>query len=148
MRHVFETCATFEEACRLLETAPVARPVLFTVVGCKPGERVVIERHATISRVHRDETIVANAWRDETSGWRSRCNTVDDPVASNQQRRMGLATWAGRDDDTFAWAAPPVLNKDTRLTVEMCAASGRLAVMGWEPNGKGSVEPVTRRTEF
>src|SRR5438477_19024 len=33
LRHVFETCATFDEAKRQLETVPVARPVIFSVVG-------------------------------------------------------------------------------------------------------------------
>src|SRR5215475_15049598 len=44
LRRVFETCRTFEEARRELETVPVARPVIFTLVGCRLGERCVIER--------------------------------------------------------------------------------------------------------
>ena len=40
-----------------------------------------------------------------------------------------------------------LMELDTRLTVEMCPASGRLAVMGWEPDHLGLVEPVTARTE-
>ncbi|HYD06429.1 MAG TPA: hypothetical protein VEC60_11930, partial [Reyranella sp.] len=36
LRQVFDTCASFEEARKVLETAPVARPVLFLLVGCRP----------------------------------------------------------------------------------------------------------------
>lgn len=148
LRRAFETCSTFDEACRLLQTAPVARPVLFTVVGCAPGQHVVIERDASGARLYRDDSVVANAWRQETPGWRARSSNGDDPVANNRERRSALSKWRGRDDCTFAWVTAPVLNKDTRLTVDMCPASGRLAVMGWEPDGNGMVEPVTKRTEI
>jgi hypothetical protein len=148
LRQAFETCSTFDDACRLLETAPVARPVLFTVVGCATGERVVIEREVGRARLYRHDIVVANAWREERAGWRARCNTGDDPVTNNRQRRAVLSEWSGRAGVTFTWAMPPVLNKDTRLTVEMCPSNGHIAVMGWEPDGRVSVEPVTLRTEF
>ena len=38
LREVFETCPDFSAARRRLETTPVARPVIFTLVGCKRGE--------------------------------------------------------------------------------------------------------------
>jgi len=44
LRNVFETCKTFREARQRLETTPVARPVIYTLVGCERGERCVIER--------------------------------------------------------------------------------------------------------
>ena len=50
LRHVFETCTSFEEALHLLKTVPVARPVLFLLVGTQPGERIVIEREETRAR--------------------------------------------------------------------------------------------------
>jgi hypothetical protein len=108
----------------------------------------VIERDARGARLYRDDSVVANAWRQEKPGWRARSNNGDDPVANNRERRSALSKWRGRDDGTFAWVTAPVLNKDTRLTVDMCPASGRLAVMGWEPDGNGMVEPVTKRTEI
>jgi hypothetical protein len=37
LRRAFETCATFDEACRMLAREPVARPVLFLVAGCAAG---------------------------------------------------------------------------------------------------------------
>src|SRR5262249_34860089 len=44
LRQAFEECATFEEARRLLETTPIARPVIYTLAGSRAGERCVIER--------------------------------------------------------------------------------------------------------
>src|ERR1043166_7588985 len=44
LREVFETCKTFGEAKHRLETTPIARPAIYTLVGCHPGERCVIER--------------------------------------------------------------------------------------------------------
>jgi hypothetical protein len=44
LRAVFETCKTFAEAKHQLETTPIARPAIYTLVGCDQGERCVIER--------------------------------------------------------------------------------------------------------
>src|SRR5581483_6508018 len=44
LREVFETCGTFAEARQRLETTPIARPAIYTLVGCETGERCVIER--------------------------------------------------------------------------------------------------------
>src|SRR4029453_13004896 len=55
LRRGFETCRTFDEACRLLAQTPVARPVLFLVAGCTAGERMLIERDGAQTRVYRDD---------------------------------------------------------------------------------------------
>src|SRR5262245_8008012 len=44
LRLVFETAKSYGEAKHVLETTPVARPVIYTLVGCERGERCVIER--------------------------------------------------------------------------------------------------------
>lgn len=138
LRRVFETCASFDEACHLLETTPIARPVLFMLAGCSPGERIVIEREETTARTYRDETVFANDWREPHANWRPRRCGEGTPVDNNVQRRTALAAWRDRDAPEFAWAAAPVLNACTRLSVEMCAATGRLAVAGWEAGGNGA----------
>jgi hypothetical protein len=148
LREAFETCRTFGEARRLLETAPVARPVVFTLAGCTAGERVVIERDGQTCRTYRDDTAVANAWREDIPGWRPRRCGSEEPVTNNLLRRSAIVEWSGVHEPGFTWATPPVVNECTRLTVDMCPASGRLAVMGWEPDGRGSAVPVTRPTEF
>jgi hypothetical protein len=131
LRQVFETCATFEQALHLLETTPVARPVLFTLVGCKPGERVVIERDDETTHTYRQDTVVANDWQEPRAGWRPRCCGEGTPVENNRGRRVALAAWEGRGSDVD-WVSGPVLNACTRVSVEMSPATGRLVVTGWE----------------
>src|SRR5512139_930098 len=137
LRMAFETCASFDEACRLLESTPVARPVLFVVIGCAAGERMLIERDRHEACVYRDGTVVANAWRDGSSGWRPRICAEGTPAENNRRRVAAMAACAGRHPPRLGWAVPPVVNAFTRLGVEMCAASGWLAVAGWETEGRG-----------
>ena len=148
LRHVFETCASFDEARHLLETAPVARPVLFLLVGTKPGERIVIEREETSARTYRDDTVFANDWRERHPMWRPRACGDGEPVENNIRRRRALAAWTGRDANELEWVAAPVLNACTRLSVEMCAATGQLTVAGWEADAAGGASAVTSATEF
>ncbi len=148
LRHVFETCASFDDARRLLETAPVARPVLFLLVGTKPGERIVIEREETSVRTHRDDTVFANDWRERHPTWRPRACGAGEPVENNIRRRTALAAWTGRDVRGFDWVTAPVLNACTRLSVEMCPATGELTVAGWEGDERGSAARVTAISTF
>jgi len=147
LRHMFETCTSFDEACLLLQTTPVARPVLFMLAGCLPGERIVIEREEMTARTYRDETVFANDWREPHANWRPRCCGAGAAVENNVRRRAALAAWKDRDAPDFDWAAAPVLNACTRLSVEMWPATGRLAVAGWEAGG-GSAERVTAVSVF
>lgn len=148
LRHVFETCPTFDEARHLLESVPVARPVLFLLVGTKSGERIVIEREETSARIYRDETVFANDWRGRSSNWRPRACGDGAPVENNIRRRSALAAWTGHDAADFGWVTTPVLNACTRLSVEMCPATGSLSVAGWEADGRGSAERVTEVSTF
>lgn len=148
LRHVFETCTSFDEARRQLETVTVARPVLFLLVGTRPSERIVIEREEAGARTYRDGTVFANDWRERHPNWRPRACGDGEPVENNILRRTALAAWNGRDADDFAWVTAPVLNACTRLSVEMCPATGRLMVAGWEPDGTGVASTVTCATEF
>ena len=148
LRQAFEQCATFDEARRLLETAPVARPVLFMLVGCAAGERLLIEREGDHGRSFADRIVAANAWRKTSDGWRPPACGDGASVANNRRRVAALAAWSGRDADRFGWATAPVLNACTRLTVEMCPAQGTLKVAGWESDGSGNAIPVTAPTEI
>jgi hypothetical protein len=76
LRHVFETAATFSRALDLLETVELARPVLFTLVGCESDEIAVIERRERDATVYLGAGSVANDWREshararwKTAGW-------------------------------------------------------------------------------
>lgn len=148
LRHVFETCTSFDDARRQLETVPVARPVLFLLIGTRPGERIVIEREEAGVRTYRDDTVFANDWGERHPNWRPRACGSGEPVENNIRRRSALAAWSGRDADDLEWVTAPVLNACTRLSVEMCPATGRLVVAGWEADERGSAERVTQVSTF
>jgi len=140
LRVVFEECTTFAQARRRLEGTPIARPVIFTLAGCGPGERCVIERTEQGFVTRTSATCAANDWLETTAGWEGRvgadvvmtCSPAEAAEAS-RRRREALAGWNGSlKDDSFAWLTPPVLNRFTRLAIEMCAAAGTLRVAGYE----------------
>jgi len=140
LRNVFEDCASFEEARTRLETTPIARPVIYTLAGIHPGERCVIERTETGHNTRRTSTCAANDWLESVPGWEGRvgadvvmtCSGAE-AMAASRRRRDALADWAGSfAGGSFEWVAVPVLNRFTRLAVEMCATSGTLRVAGYE----------------
>lgn len=151
LRDVFETCTTFAEARHRLETTPVARPVIYTLAGCHPAERCVIERTQDnfSSRTH--DTCAANDWFIRQPRWEPRVaaeafltRTGKEATENSRTRRDQLAAWPGVFGTEFGWVTPPVLNSQTRVAVEMCPASGVLRVMGLEQlEGSELPEPVT-----
>jgi hypothetical protein len=150
LRNVFETCTTFWEAKHRLETAAIARPVIYTLAGCHPGERCVIERtlDGFSSRSH--DTSAANDWLLSRPSWEARVaaealftRRSDEAAENSRRRRQQLAVWPGVFGTEFDWVTPPVLNSQTRIAVEMCPASGVLRVMGYEqPEALELPEPV------
>ena len=75
LRHVFERCGNYRDARRMLETVPVARPVIFTLIGCADGECCVIERTETGYTTREDNTSAANDWVPERAAWEGRIGT-------------------------------------------------------------------------
>jgi len=153
LRAVFEECASFDEARRRLETTPIARPVIYTLAGTRPGEACVIERTEEGFATRTHATCAANDWLESLDGWEGRvgadvvmtCSGAE-AAAASCRRRDALAGWAGAfDRDSFGWVAPPVLNRFTRLAIEMCAADGTLRVAGYE-RAAGAAE-AQRATE-
>ncbi|MBM3646883.1 MAG: hypothetical protein FJX11_03735 [Alphaproteobacteria bacterium] len=136
LRVAFETCRTFDEACRLLQSTPIARPVLFVVSGCRSGEHVLIERDEYGARIYRDSGAVANAWREQLDGWEARVCGEGAPAENNRRRVAAMNAFGGRHPPHLEWSVSPIVNEYTRLAVEMCAASGRLVVAGWETSGR------------
>jgi hypothetical protein len=157
LREVFETCRHFGEARHRLETVPIARPVIFTLIGCERGERCVIERteEACVSRS--EDTSTANDWLRVTTPWEARVcaslllkSSSAEAAEHSRARRAALACWprpfGGAD---FAWVTPPVLNPFTRLAVEMCPANGTLRAVGYElEEGAALPQPVTQIREL
>lgn len=141
LRHAFETCHSYAEAREMLETAPIARPVIFTLAGCEPGECCVIERTVDGHMTRESETVVANDWHESVEPWEGRIAshlllscTYPEARENSRKRSNRLASFEGRfGEGELEWVVEPVLNRCTRLAVEMCPASGRLRVAGYDP---------------
>jgi hypothetical protein len=151
LRRTFELCADYHAARRMLETTPVARPVIYTLVGCAANERCVIERTETDFVTREDETCAANDWVPPRPGWEGRIGTrrflsssLADAAAYSRARRDALKGWDGiLAAPGFDWVREPVLNPYTRLAVAMCPASGLLRVVGYDKAAALVPEPVT-----
>jgi hypothetical protein len=153
LRHVFETCRTYAEARHRLETTPVARPVIYSLVGCERGEHCVIERTEDAFSTRTDNTAAANDWLESHPRWEARTRadlmftrTYDETAASSRVRREHFARWPGEfGTGRFDWVVPPILNPYTRLAVEMCPARDVLDVIGLETvAGSEFPQPVAR----
>ena len=152
LRGVFETAKTYGEAKRRLETTPVARPVIYTLIGCERGERCVIERTEDSFLTRADDTAAANNWLRGSWPWEARVSSemlltrrYEEAAENSRKRREQLAGWPGEfARSRFEWVTPPILNPNTRLAVEMCPALGRLRAVGYEQaNGRELPEPAT-----
>jgi hypothetical protein len=131
---------------------PVARPVIFTLVGCSAGERCVIERTEDGFLTRGEPTCAANDWRVGDPRYEARLGsrqalvaTYEEAAANSRRRCEVVAAWNGTfARDAFAWIVPPVLNRYTRLAVEMCPAAGVLRAVGYEvPRGADVAQPAT-----
>lgn len=140
LRNVFETCARYDEARHRLETTPIARPVIYSLVGCEAGERCVIERTEEGFLTRTNDTSAANDWLETVPSWEARTRadlmftrTYEETAASSRARREYFEDWSGQfSNESFAWVVPPILNPYTRLAVEMCPANGILRAVGYE----------------
>ncbi len=155
LREVFETCGTFAEARQRLETTPIARPAIYTLVGCETGERCVIERTEDGFTTRERSTGAANDWLDSRPPWEARVapevlftRSFDEAAENSRMRRDCLAAWDQPFAGEFGWVRPPVLNAQTRIAVEMCPSRGVLRAVGYEQrDGQDLPEPMTRPRE-
>ena len=143
LRHVFDTCASFEDAVAVLTEAPVARPTLYSIAGVLPSQACLIERNGTESVVRRGSFTIANDWHPDgpkrDGSWMPRGSLARGPQDSEQRRRCLAGAGPGAP---FAWLRDPVLNGFTRLAVEASAVSGELRVQGFEPARRWWAEAV------
>jgi hypothetical protein len=143
LRHVFETAPDFAAALTALRTAELARPVLFTLIGCEPKAIAVIERCEREANVLIGPGAVANDWREPRPGWEPRPCALSDRRLDSVTRCAAIARAAEASSAPFAWVLPPVRNWNTRLAVEMNAAEGGLRVLGFEPCSETDAAPAT-----
>jgi len=156
LRRTFEVCGDFAAARRLLEQTPVARPVIYSLIGCAANERCVIERTETGFVTREEETSAANDWVPSRPGWEGRIGTrrfltssFADAASYSRARRESLKAWDGAlSAPGFDWVREPVLNPYTRLAVVMSPASAVLRVIGYDRTEADLPEPVTRMREI
>ncbi|MCX7313962.1 MAG: hypothetical protein WCG92_12260 [Hyphomicrobiales bacterium] len=157
LRRVFEEARDYDAARTMLEETPVARPVIYTLAGCRPGDRCVIERTENGFNTRTDSHGAANDWLEGTSEWEGRIgaskiftHSFEDAAQQSRARREGLALWQGSfERESFGWIAPPVLNPYTRIAVEMCPARGVIRAIGFERRtGEELASPATKAIEY
>ena len=155
LRQVFERCETYAAAKSVLQETPVARPVIYTLIGCAPGERCVIERTENGFETREDATSAANDWVPSRPRWEARVSasrfltcSLAEAAARCRDRHDALAGWDGLlSRKGFEWVKPPVLNPYTRLAVTMSPARAILRVAGYEMTTAGMPERVTQTCE-
>jgi hypothetical protein len=156
LRRTFELCVDYAAARRMLESTPVARPVIYVLAGCAAKERCVIERTETGFVTREDNTSAANDWVPSRPHWEGRIGTrrflsssFADAASYSRARRESLAGFAGAlAAPHFDWVREPVLNPYTRLAVAMCPASGLMRVVGYDVTAAILPEPVTGMCEI
>jgi hypothetical protein len=156
LRQVFEICETYAAAKSVLENMPVARPVIYTLIGCAPGERCVIERTENDYVTREENASAANDWVPNRPMWEARiaaarfltCSPAE-AAARCHDRQDALAGWCGPlSRRGFDWVKPPVLNPYTRLAVTMSPARAILRVAGYEMTNADLPEQVTQICEI
>jgi hypothetical protein len=148
LRHVFDSSDSYDEAVEVLTRTPLAKPVLFSVVGCEHGQGCLIERTETDAHVHSRGCTIANEWHPSgparAGKWLNRGALIRGPWDSEQRRTL-LESCAPVDH--FDWLVEPVLNDLTRLAIETSPATGALRVVGFEPE-TGWMTSVRQATEI
>ncbi|HSE78796.1 MAG TPA: hypothetical protein VLG66_12410 [Alphaproteobacteria bacterium] len=125
LRRVFSIAADFAAAKEMLIHTPIALPALFILSGIKTEEGCVIERLENRAFVHDGAVACANDWLSPGLHGRSRGR-------DNRRRRQALTQIQLAPNNHFAWLAPPILNRRTRLALTANAALGQLAILGVE----------------
>jgi hypothetical protein len=156
LRRAFEECENFYAARRLLEMTPIARPAIYTLVGCAADERCVIERTETEFLTRSSNTCAANDWEPGRPGWEGRIgmrrflvSSFAEAAGFSRARRESLAAWSGSlSVSEFGWVKEPVLNPYTRLAVALNPACGILRAVGYDLTGDTLPAPVTEICEL
>lgn len=128
LRKVFDQCASYGDARRLLSEAPICAPAFYTLSGDDGDVGCMIERTENSAEIHETPASIANHWLKFDLPGRDR-------GADSVGRRDLMESLRDRAPDDFSWVTPPILNPTTRLAVVANAARGMLIAQGWEADG-------------
>lgn len=128
LRKVFDECATYDDARRVLSEAPICTPAFFTLGGDGDRAGCIIERTEHAAAVHETPACIANHWMKFTLPGRDR-------GLDSAGRRDLMESLRDTSPNDFSWVISPILNPTTRLAVVANAARGFLLAQGWEAHG-------------
>lgn len=126
LRKVFEQCATYEQAVKMLQSTEIATPAIFVVSGTKADEKCVIERLPSLAVTHKDKTCSANHWQSHEMG-AAHARTI-----RSRDRLRAMSSGIENYKGDFDWLSEPVLNAHTRLAFEANAAHSTLSLLATE----------------
>lgn len=132
-RSICDTATSYAEARRRLMETPLCIPAFFILAGANADEGCVIERSEARAAVHPQPAAIANHWLGLTIPGHDRGTD-----SHGRRERMKKLLHRG-NVESFDWVRPPILNPTTRLAAVANAATGELAVMGYERS-----RPATR----
>ena len=137
LRRVFDECASYAEAKKMLMETPLCIPALFCLAGIEKGDGCVIERTEEACVVRDAPSSIANHWQGMPLNGRPRGHH-----GCERHDAMQAIVSAGSRD--FYPDLPfPIINNTTRLIFVANPARGCLIAQGWEKTG-----PVTAPTIF
>jgi hypothetical protein len=127
LRKVFEECADYKTAVKMLAETPLMAPAIFTVAGINDGDHCVIER------MH-DKAIIHDGAKEgfvcATNGWINDEWPAHDRPTSPRKRRAEMIADMGTYKGDFDWLDGTILNSRTRLAFEANARNGTLTLKG------------------
>ena len=129
LRKVFEECADYKQAVKMLSETPVCAPAIFTVAGVNEGEHCVIERMPEKAIVHEG---VREGFVCATNHWINDEWPAHDRPTQPRRRRDEMIEGMGSYQGNFDWLDGAILNSRTRLAFEANARTGDLRLVGVE----------------
>jgi hypothetical protein len=129
LRLAFDSCRGFTEAVELIRATPICLPAIFTIAGAGAGEAIVIERTENLA-FESAMPIAANHWTAHPGP----CGRPRN-LSSIPRRSAMVSIVTQKQDWSFDWLEPPILQRDTRLAVMANPKTGRLLVQGLEKTG-------------
>ncbi|MEM6901650.1 MAG: hypothetical protein AAF556_00245 [Pseudomonadota bacterium] len=121
LRRVFDECEDFDAAVSMIEKTPLCYPAIFSVLGLQDGEFSIIERTENAKSTQKRAPAVTNHWlNNEFKGTVTAYQSPERLVAMKSRMAKGV--------DETNWLVHPILNADTRLSVDLNPTTGRMRV--------------------
>jgi hypothetical protein len=138
LRKVFDECASYDEAVKMLTETKISAPTIFTICGTKEGQGCVIERGRNSAYVRTGhDAVTANHWQASELG-----KAHPRPIESHKRLQcMKDVQKAPQGMQNFNWAAAPLLNDMTRLVCELSPDKEMIKIAGTQ-----GAEQVTKRS--